>query len=103
MKSLKIGADRAPLVWILVGLLFGATGLFLGFEFAHIFVYLGIGSFCVVFGVVLGVLQIRERPRVSPEQRLSPNFVSANATQIMRAMSASEHAVVKDKADGTPA
>ena len=99
MKSLRIGAERAPLVWVLIGLLFGSTGLFLGFEFAHIFVYLGIGGFCVVFGVALGVLQFRERPRVAPERRLSPKFVSANATQIMHAMSASEHAVVKDKAD----
>lgn len=99
MNTFQISAERAPLVWVLVGLLFSATGLFLGFEFMHIFVYLGIGGFCVVFGVALGVLQFRETPKVSPERRLSPNFVSANATQILRAMSASKHAVVKDRPD----
>ena len=77
MNTFQISAERAPLVWVLVGLLFSATGLFLGFEFMHIFVYLGIGGFCVVFGVALGVLQFRETPKVSPERRLSPNFVSA--------------------------
>jgi membrane-bound ClpP family serine protease len=103
MKSLNIGAERAPLVWVLVGLLMSTSGLFLGFEYFPIFGYLAIGFFCIVFGVALGVLRLRERPSVSTEKRLSPNFVSAGATRIMKAMSASEHAVVKDKTDSAPA
>jgi hypothetical protein len=97
MKSLRVVAERAPLVWILVGLLFNATGLYLGFDYGYVFAYLAVGGFCFAFGVALGLLHLRERPKMAANKRLSANFVSANATQIMQAMSASEHAVVKDK------
>ena len=40
--------DRVPQFWLLLGLLFFAFGLYLGFEFGIIFVYLGIGIVCIV-------------------------------------------------------
>jgi len=40
--------ERVPQFWLLLGLLFFAFGLYLGFEFGIIFVYLGIGIACIV-------------------------------------------------------
>ena len=39
--------ERVPQFWLLLGLLFFAFGLYLGFEFGIIFVYIGIGVSCV--------------------------------------------------------
>jgi len=38
--------ERLPQAWVLVGLLFISTGLYLGFDFSFVFVYLGIGVIC---------------------------------------------------------
>ena len=38
---------RVPQFWLLLGLLFFAFGLYLGFEFNLIFIYLGIGILCI--------------------------------------------------------
>lgn len=37
-----------PQFWLLIGLLFFAFGLYLGFEFELIFAYLGLGVFCIL-------------------------------------------------------
>ena len=37
MSRFSIVQERVPLVWILVGLLFNAAGLYLGFEFGLTF------------------------------------------------------------------
>jgi hypothetical protein len=74
--------ERVPLVWILVGLLFNATGLYLGFEFGLTFVYMIVGWFCCAFGISLLVFQLREKPRTTDRTRLSPNFISAGKTQV---------------------
>ena len=39
--------ERVPQFWLLMGLLFLAFGLYLGFEFQLIFVYLGLGALCI--------------------------------------------------------
>ena len=39
---------RLPQFWLLMGLLFFAFGLYLGFDYELIFVYLGTGAFCVL-------------------------------------------------------
>ena len=39
--------ERVPQFWLLLGLLFFAFGLYLGFDFNLIFVYLGIGLLCI--------------------------------------------------------
>jgi hypothetical protein len=39
---------RVPQFWLLMGLLFFAFGLYLGFEYQLIFVYLATGTFCVL-------------------------------------------------------
>lgn len=75
--------ERVPLVWVLVGLLFNATGLYLGFDFGLTFVYLIVGWFCAAFGIALLVFRWREKPRVTEQTRLSPNFISAGQTQVV--------------------
>ncbi len=68
--------ERLPQVWFLLGLLFISTGLYLGFEFGQSFWYIAVGSFCCAFSVAIIVLRLRERPTVSADTRLSPDFIS---------------------------
>jgi hypothetical protein len=73
--------ERGPVVWVLVGLLFNATGLYLGFDYSVSFLWMVIGWFCVAYGAALFVFHLRERPKGSIDTRLSPNFVSAGAPE----------------------
>ena len=85
MSRFTIVQERVPLVWILVGLLFNAAGLYLGFEFGLTFVYMIVGWFCCAFGLALLLFRLREKPRVTEKTRLSPNFMSAGKTQVFPA------------------
>ena len=87
MRIINTSVDRLPMIWFLLGLLFNAAGLFLGFEFSLSFGYIIVGALCCAFGVTLFVLQLMERPRGSEKTRLSPNFISAGSTVIMPAIS----------------
>ena len=73
--------ERGPVVWVLVGLLFNATGLYLGFDYSLAFLWMVIGWFCVAYGAALFVFHLRERPKSGADTRLSPNFVSAGAPE----------------------
>lgn len=53
--------ERIPQFWFLLGLLFFATGLFLGFEFELAFWYLAIGFACAVYGIGVFVVRLRYR------------------------------------------
>ena len=59
--------ERFPQLWFLLGLLFIATGLYLGFEFSLSFLYILVGIFCCVFGIAIYVLRLMERPRAQAE------------------------------------
>ena len=72
--------ERAPMVWFLLGLLFNAGGLYIGFESGLFLVYMMIGWFCCAYGAALFVFRWRENPRQAANTRLSPNFVSLNET-----------------------
>ena len=91
--------ERLPMVWFLLGLLFNAAGLYLGFEYSLAFGYMIIGWFCCAYGVVLFVFRLRERPRTSAATRLSPNFMSAGSTTIMPAMPNVENEQVTEQSD----
>ncbi len=78
--------ERLPMVWFLLGLLFNAAGLYLGFEFSLAFAYMIVGWFCCAYGLALFVFRLQERPRTTAATRLSPNFVSAGSTVVMPAM-----------------
>ena len=70
------------MVWVLVGLLFISSGLYLGFDYSMSFVYMIVGMFCFAFGVALFGLRLSERPRTPTRTRLSPNFISAGASDV---------------------
>jgi len=82
MHVFKIILERIPMVWFLLGLLFIAGGLYLGFDRSFSFVYIFVGLFCSLYGLVLFLFQLRERPRYSAPRPLSPNFISAGSTVV---------------------
>ena len=49
--------ERIPQFWMLMGMMFFAFGLYLGFEYQLIFAYLAIGALCV--GRSLWIFQAR--------------------------------------------
>jgi len=53
--------ERIPQFWFLIGLLFFATGLYLGFDFAATFGYLALGLGCSANGVRIAILRMRYR------------------------------------------
>ncbi len=57
--------ERIPQFWFLLGLLFIATGLYLGFEFVLSFWYIAVGLSCCSYGV--GLFLVRLRHRRSPQ------------------------------------
>ncbi len=77
--------ERLPQAWVLVGLLIITSGLYLGFEYSIVFVYLGIGMISLVYGLALSILLRLEGPRKSNPRPLSKDFISAGATVIMPA------------------
>ncbi len=91
--------ERLPMVWFLVGLLFNAAGLYLGFEYSLAFGYMIVGWFCCAYGLALFVLRLRERPRTSAATRLSPNFISAGSTVMMPAMPNVENEQATEQSD----
>ena len=82
--------ERLPQVWVLLGLLIIATGLYVGFEHSVVFVYLGLGIFCFVFGLALFALRLIEGPRKSNTRPLSRDFISIGHTVVMPAVAADQ-------------
>jgi prepilin signal peptidase PulO-like enzyme (type II secretory pathway) len=99
MQSLTILFERLPMVWFLLGLLFNATGLYVGFDNSLSFAYMIVGWFCCAYGLALFVLRLRERPRTQAATRLSPNFVSAGETVIMPTMPTGEKELTTEQQD----
>ena len=75
MLKLSDLIERAPMVWLLLGLLIISGGLYLGFDNALSFVYMFIGGFCAVYGIVLFIFLAFEKPRTTPSRPLSPEFI----------------------------
>ena len=53
--------ERIPQFWLLLGLLFMASGVFLGFEYWLSFVYLGVGLVCSAWSICIVVMRARHR------------------------------------------
>jgi hypothetical protein len=83
MKLISDIFERLPQVWVLVGLLIIATGLYLGFDYSIVFVYLGIGVVCFLYGLVLFALLLLEGPGKSNARPLSRDFISIGETVVM--------------------
>ena len=92
MQLPAITTERQPMVCLLFGLLFIAVALFLGLENSYAVAVILIGLLVSVFGLILFVLQLQERPTTkSAATRLSPDFISAGSTTQMPAMSNAEN------------
>jgi hypothetical protein len=61
MSLSKSVLGRIPQFYILVGLLFVAGGLYLGFYFKLAFVYLGFGLINCAFGIAMYAVQLQKR------------------------------------------
>lgn len=90
MRLFTIVFERLPMVWLLLGLLFISGGLYLGFDYKLTFVYLIVGAFCSMYGLLLFVFLRFERPKKSATRTLSPNFISAGETVAMPAVKGSD-------------
>ena len=75
MPKLSDLIERAPMVWLLLGLLIISGGLYLGFDNALSFVYLFVGGFCSVYGIVLFIFLAFEKPRTTPARPASREFI----------------------------
>ena len=75
MYKLNELIERAPMVWLLLGLLIISGGLYLGFDNSLSFVYIFVGGFCSVYGIVLFIFLAFEKPRTTPSRPLSPDFI----------------------------
>jgi hypothetical protein len=71
--------ERIPQFWFLLGLLFIATGLYLGFEFALSFWYIAVGFSCCSYGV--GIFLVRLRARQGPQTAMQTSG-PAEAVQV---------------------
>jgi hypothetical protein len=99
MRLITTIFERLPMVWFLLGLLFNAAGLYLGFEYTLAFVYMIVGGFCCAYGVALFAFLLRERPRTTVATRLSPNFISSGATVIVPSPAANDSAGPTESSD----
>lgn len=77
--------ERAPLVWLLLGLLMVSGGLYIGFDHALTIVYLVIGGFFSLYGPLLYFFKRREQPKWSSKRPLSRDFISVGSTVVMPA------------------
>ena len=102
MQVLNIVFERLPMVWFLLGLLFNALALWIGFEASMFFVYLILGWGCCIYGLALFVLQRMEKPKQSAKTKLSPNFISAGSTTVMPAVPKEEQAAAANDAEAQP-
>jgi hypothetical protein len=75
--------ERAPLVWLLLGLLMISGGLYLGFDHPLTIGYMVIGGFCSLYGPLLYIFKRREQPRWKSDRPLSRDFISAGSTVVM--------------------
>lgn len=55
--------ERIPQFWLLLGLLFIALGLYIGFDFELIFFYLALGVLCVARGAWIQLIRLRYREK----------------------------------------
>jgi hypothetical protein len=99
MQLFTIVFERLPMVWFLLGLLFNATGLYVGFDNALSFGYMIVGWFCCAYGLALFVLRLRERPKAKTATRLSPHFLSVGETVVTPAMPAGENEQTTEQPD----
>jgi hypothetical protein len=58
--------EKVPQFWLLIGLLFIAAGLYIGFEYVLTTYYVGLGIVCCGYGIGIYVLRLRNRQSKYP-------------------------------------
>ena len=67
--------ERIPQCWVLLGLLFMSSGLYLGFDYKLTFVYFWTGVFCFAWGVRIFTMRriYRSMPKEEQEEQIEAN------------------------------
>ena len=71
--------ERLPQFWLLLGLLFMSSGVYLGFDYDISFIYFGVGAACVVWSIVIFVK--RSHYRNDPVRKPIQTIVSSDSDE----------------------
>ena len=88
--------ERIPQFWMLIGLMFFAFGLYLGFDYQLIFVYLALGFLCV--GHSLWIFQERRSSR----SNAGDAEVTQQPAEAEKAMAETEEQESAEHTEGVP-
>ena len=69
--------ERVPQFWLLLGLLFMSSGIYLGFDYSLSFVYFGVGFVCCIWSLWIFSMRLRSRK----DQRQYPILEKAEDQQ----------------------
>jgi hypothetical protein len=53
--------ERAPHAWLVLGLVFMSSGLYLGFSYSWPYFYFGVGIACCLFSMWIFTMRLRHR------------------------------------------
>lgn len=70
--------ERLPLWWILVGLVFMLSALYLGLDYGPAYGYLGLGVGCSVFGLLITIWRTQHRNNKTTNNQSSSDDASAD-------------------------
>ena len=65
--------ERLPLWWILVGLVFMLSALYLGLDYGAAYGYLALGVACSIFGLMITIWRAQHRNRDATDKQSSPD------------------------------
>jgi hypothetical protein len=74
--------ERIPQFYVLIGLLFMSSGMYLGFDYQLTWVYLGTGIFCFVWGLRIFAMRLvyRRAPQDEPEEHLQAESAGSSGS-----------------------
>lgn len=61
--------ERVPQFWLLIGLLFISSGVYLGFDYRLSFAYLFVGMLCIVWSITILIRRTQFRNKPVPTLR----------------------------------
>ncbi|HNP63383.1 MAG TPA: hypothetical protein PKH39_05565 [Woeseiaceae bacterium] len=70
--------ERLPLWWIVVGLVFMLSALYLGLDYGAAYGYLALGVACSVFGLLITLWRVNHRNSNATDNQSSPDDTAAN-------------------------
>lgn len=88
--------ERIPQFWLLMGLMFFAFGLYLGFEYQLIFAYLALGALCIARSIWVGLTRRTFRTKAFDAE------LAQRASKKPEAAEAGEERETADDSEGVP-